>query len=1058
MKRFVLATYTIFLPWQLKFPTVPLVSMVNVYLLLLFVTLVVSEKKGLNMKTRPAYHFPIALFWMIATFSLINGIIQVTQFVGLPVMELVTEFKRIVTLVLGYYVFTYCVTTKEDLRFFTHAFVLSIVLVGVQTMRTGVLGGANFGDHKRAYGPFGVDYNASDIAGGFIATFTPFVFSYFLFEKNKLFKMAAAVGLGICVMGLFATYARGALLAFVFGCAVMFALALPELMKRSKLYGVFTVFALIVLMATWQVWVPESIIKRTSETVVVSEEESQPSILEVESMYEHVGSLDTAGLPAGFDKLDLSSQMRILRWRNMMNLIQENFMFGIGFRQTLYLYDVDAHNSFLQIGAEMSIFGLLVFLWMLFCVFREGFKLMKTEYAILGAGAVGAIASFCAVNNFYSNFFRNTVVGTFWIALGLLAAAKRLYLDNQVKVVEVKPKTPQRKKVRKDKYYAWVVIFLLPAQTAWGSIEADRWYDLKQTPTLNVYDDLSRPNGKIWYVDGTNGNDKNAGTSWKTPFKTIKRAVNSHGPVRAGDTVLIKAGRYTESLFIRAQGEDHNRVLIGPAGDGEVVIDASMQLGPWTQFFEGIYKTACPTKPTAVVAQDIPLYPEVTLDALKPSRWFYDEKQRQLYVHTPDGTSPADQEFGVVRDDKFANAINFHGATNVTLYGLTIKYAGGKGIEIQGRNNRIEKCKIMFNGNSGIVAWVYKDGNTDNAQFIKNYVAHNFIRNWPRGRYKTGFWGSGISGGNSNNSLIQGNIIHDNGGEGINAIGTNVLIQDNLVYNNWSVNLYASDRTNVTFDRNLVYCEDPDRQHLYNNGDPSPKDGKNFRRLRAEGIMTADEGEVGTTHSINITNNIIIGCRRGITHYGKGKGSGLKNVKVAHNTIILPNSKGLDESFVGIMIPYNDGSNAGTSYTNNIVYGTHADNILLSVQNSLVGTGDPTTGIMLNSNIFYNAANPKTFHMGPRWSTFMRTTFDKIASKHRRKAWFNNNKFVDPQLSRPLQYASSAARLEADSPAYQAGLNTHRIVTDYFAAPRSSDKPTIGAIERNPEVTEESIP
>lgn len=1055
MKKFILATYTIFLPFQLKFPTIPVLSMVNIYLMALLVLLLVSEKKGFTQFTKPSFHTPIAIFWVMFTFAVINGCMQVISLLGIPVTELLTEYKRLITLVLGYYVFAFCVTTKEELRFLINVFVVSIILVGVQTLRTGVLGGANFGDHKRAYGPFGVDFYASDIAGGFLGTFMPFVMAYFLFEKNRLYKIASAIGMGILAMALFATYARGALLAFVLAALYLYVVTLPEMMKRSKAYSIFTIVLLLGLAVSWKSWVPESIVTRTSKTIVSTDNEEgvdgAESFLQSDAAYENIGGgIDASSLPEGFGSLDRSSQLRIIRWTSMMKLIQTNPIFGVGFRQTLYLYSVDAHNSFLQIAGEMGFITLGVFLWLLWCIYREAWKLLKTDYANIAAGFVGGIPAFFLVNNFYSNFFRNTVTGTFWIALGLLAAAKRLHYEEQNKVTKVEPpKAPQRKKIRKRKYYILIFTLIISQQQGVGmAAETHRWWNPEEVATLNVYKDLQQGVGTIYYVDGTKGNDKNLGTSWLQPFKSIGRAVDQYQGLKAGDTVVIKPGVYKERITISSKGLPENRILIGPAGKGEVIIDASMPTGPWEEFSAGVYKARCEKKPRTIVVDEVPIFPEFTLDAVQESRWYYDEAEKTLYMKVAGGDSPDNHEVGIIEDGKYGHAVFLHNAENVTLYGLTIKYAAGKGVEILGPNNRVEKCKIMFNGSTGIGVFSHENIRTFNSQFVKNYLYHNYIRNWPRGRYKSGGWGSGIGGNTSERNIIRGNIVTKTGGEGINATGHYDIIEDNISYDNWSVNFYVDNRHDVTINRNFSYCTDPNPKELYNNGDPTPEDGKNLRRLRADGIMTADEYKIAEAENIRITNNVVIGCRRGFNHYPLGEGSGLKNFLVANNTFILPNRNSESENYTGIRIPYNDGNNINTIFRNNIVYGTHVDTILLSVQTSLVGTGDPFKGIMLDHNIFYHTkGSRKAFHVGPRWSQFSRMDYYQIEKRKTAAPWFLQNQFIDPKFENPNRLVAEAAKLQADSPAILKGLNIAGIQKDYFGTDRPQEHITIGAYE-----------
>src|SRR3990167_1855582 len=52
------------------------------------------------------------------------------------------------------------------------------------------------------------------------------------------------------------------------------------------------------------------------------------------------------------------------------------------------------------------------------------------------------------------------------------------------------------------------------------------------------------PFGKIWYVDGTNGADGNAGDAPDQAYSTIGQAITSAVATR-GDTVVIYPGTYT---------------------------------------------------------------------------------------------------------------------------------------------------------------------------------------------------------------------------------------------------------------------------------------------------------------------------------------------------------------------------------------------------------------------------------------------------------------------------------------------------------------------------------
>jgi len=71
--------------------------------------------------------------------------------------------------------------------------------------------------------------------------------------------------------------------------------------------------------------------------------------------------------------------------------------------------------------------------------------------------------------------------------------------------------------------------------------------------------------GNTYYVDGQSGNDTNSGTSRSAAWRTWARMLAGidAGTVAAGDTVLIRPGRY---YAIDGGGNDDNWFLKGPAG------------------------------------------------------------------------------------------------------------------------------------------------------------------------------------------------------------------------------------------------------------------------------------------------------------------------------------------------------------------------------------------------------------------------------------------------------------------------------------------------------------
>ncbi|OQX87679.1 MAG: hypothetical protein B6D55_02585 [Candidatus Omnitrophica bacterium 4484_70.2] len=573
--------------------------------------------------------------------------------------------------------------------------------------------------------------------------------------------------------------------------------------------------------------------------------------------------------------------------------------------------------------------------------------------------------------------------------------------------------------------------------------DGSQWWNKEEMSNLNVLQDLNEGSGRIWYVDGKNGDDNNSGISLEHAFKTIAKAVSK---LRAGDIVRIAAGVYKERLFINRSGTEKDRIVIGPYGNGEVVIDASVRIDEWQRYKNNIYGAHCEFHPVAVVLDDIPLFPEFSLAEVDNGKWFYDNKDKMVYVYIPSG-DPSMHDIGVISNNAYQDGVVINDASYITLYGLTVRFAGGRGISILGDYNKVQKCVVKFNGGIGINLFTYKNIETVGIKIIENHIFGNFLRNWPLGTYKWGGWGGGVVSHGTPEVYFIGNIVHNNGGEGLLAYGNagGAVFENNIVYDNWSVNIYLDGRYDSIVEGNFIFSHDPDSGVLYHNKDKNPKDGKNFRRLRPEGIMTADERFPATFHDIRIVNNIIVGCRRGITHYGHAKDSGLKNVLIANNTIILPNKKGVGERFIGIRIPYNHGNNSNVIIRNNIVYGENPDTYLLSIDY------DPAKfnnfgGLIFDHNIWYNPNSSCSFHMGSRWLKIYDIGFNKWAKKCRENGQGEGSKFVDPKFVNAVGYAAKGLRLSSDSPAINAGIFIEGVTTDYFGNKRDGE-PDIGAIE-----------
>jgi len=491
--------------------------------------------------------------------------------------------------------------------------------------------------------------------------------------------------------------------------------------------------------------------------------------------------------------------------------------------------------------------------------------------------------------------------------------------------------------------------------------------------------------GLTYYVDGAGGNDAHDGLSLANAFKTVARAVSV---VAAGDTVLIRAGLYREGIDLVAapSGTAAKPITFGSYGDGEVILDGSAKVTGWVRHSGNVWKAPVAAfTPSAVVVNETPLRevshgqtstaPSVGLAGVTAGSgaWFYDTAAHLLYADmttTLGAGDPALADIVVPNSDGAQAHVYFYLGDYYTFKGLTIRGSGSSGVWGYGNHVTVESCNIKFNG-KGAVSFQGPPGNVDNA-VLTSHIYNNVLINWPRGNndYVGGGWPSGLGWYDSLRPLARGNIVHKNGGEGILTYGTQAgsasgaaLFEENVVYDNWSVNVYIDNQPDGVVRRNFIFDHPRNLSDLLYQGTSYWTDDV-ARKLTPVGVMLADEewSSDATNHYANldrtsVVNNVLAGNRVAIRDYAEGPNAeawhGLKNAVIAGNTIVLPAQASPDYN-AGIEIQDNmtpSGTNRNTSslIENNVVYGFNADLLVWSRQATNVA------GITWNHNVYFSS-------------------------------------------------------------------------------------------------------
>jgi len=219
-------------------------------------------------------------------------------------------------------------------------------------------------EQKRVFSPF----VTPNILGGYLAMIIPLS----LLQKNRTWFIVPFLSLALLL-----TRSTGGLLSLVLGLAVYFSLR-GKVGKR----GIILLFGLIVIITL---------------VLITKYIDQKPQF-----------------------QLIYSTGMRLNYWKDTLKIIKTCPLFGVGLGNFNLTGSRYAHNSYLQIWAEMGILGVISILWLIIAAFKSGLQdiessIHKNQIAVLiTAGIV-----FLTHNLVDFSFFLPEVALIWWIILGL---------------------------------------------------------------------------------------------------------------------------------------------------------------------------------------------------------------------------------------------------------------------------------------------------------------------------------------------------------------------------------------------------------------------------------------------------------------------------------------------------------------------------------------------------------------------------------------------------------------------------------------------------------------
>ena len=448
------------------------------------------------------------------------------------------------------------------------------------------------------------------------------------------------------------------------------------------------------------------------------------------------------------------------------------------------------------------------------------------------------------------------------------------------------------------------------------------------------------------------GNDSNSGTSLSSPFRTIQKGANS---ISAGDVLCVLGGNYHEVVTVHKSGTAANPINITAYPGQNPVIDGR----------SGVECLNCGL-PNGSIASTDPV-------------------SGKGFNYNP--------LVGIEGD-----YVHFEGFTITRSMGRCVRIWTENrhvaGVVI--RNNSIRDCR------SGGVVLINKP---DGTRIENNDVSMaGSFATYSRSAGSLD-WSSGISSIFATNTIIKGNVIHENWGEGV-IIGrdsAHTIFEDNVLYDNYALQLYVHATDDALVQRNLLYHTG--NPEYFRGGGPS-----------ACIVITSAEPQwkTGDVTDIRVLNNIVTGCSSNISIWdGVGQ---VRDVTIANNTLVNANVPG--GSPVGIRVGFsNQGNMSNVLITNNLV---------LQDSGNLISEHGQS-GVTFINNLWSRANIPT-------------------------RASSSGDVIGDPQLLKPYGALKAGAvqaqwyRIGPDSPAIGRASPLSQITKDFFGSTRDQ-APDIGAHE-----------
>lgn len=334
----------------------------------------------------------IGAFMLVSFLALLNATARFNLPLPLTTANpLLGDWKNFVEMIFLYFLAYNALKEEKEHKVILVIMAIVILFIAVREFRNFSESSGGFSYDRRAAGPFWIVGLGANHFGAFVAHYGGgLLFGMSLIDKHRYRRWLYLAAALFCLHPLFFSYSRGAYLATL---VILVVYGLVK--KRSLLIGA------VVLLLTWQLVLPESVVERITMTE------------------------DASG------QIEESAAHRLILWNHAVQLFHDNPFFGVGFNGFGFTVPerelTDTHNYYLKIASEQGVIGLLVLGAILLRAIGSGWRLYRSGlsdfHRALGFGFFGCSIAL-AVTNIFGDRFSYFILGSyFWILWGVVDRA-----------------------------------------------------------------------------------------------------------------------------------------------------------------------------------------------------------------------------------------------------------------------------------------------------------------------------------------------------------------------------------------------------------------------------------------------------------------------------------------------------------------------------------------------------------------------------------------------------------------------------------------------------------